>query len=848
MKWPLFEYQQDAAVHVLTQMSKARRRFHEEAEKSSFALTATTGAGKTVIAAAVIEALFQGSTDLGFDEDPTAVVLWVTDDESLNNQTMHNMIRASDLDVAQLEPINNEDFPLVLARHRVYFLNVQKLYDSSTRFTEPTDLRSYTLWDTVRNTIEEVDTTLYLVLDEAHKGMKKSPNRATTVQRLVNGSNDVPSMPIVWGISATTERFIAAMKEAKDRTELPHAVVPIAEVQASGLLKDAIILNNPDEPGQFDTTLLREAVHQVKTQGERWNSYCRAEGIEPILPLLVVQVENKPSQAELARIVSVIAQEWRDLSATAIANVFGEHADFTVGSRNIRYVAPENVQDDTGIRVLLAKDAVTTGWDCPRAEVLFSMRGAQDKTYITQFMGRMVRTPLARRITSDELLNTVVCLLPKFRRATTTEIANRLSRSEFDENGKDSEGNGSRTGLGMRVFRKPVELTRNPHVENGVFDLISRLPSEPKPSPLAKPIPRMFEMATALAGDGLLRGAIDAAMLHIYGVMDGLMAQHAATIASLKSDIQTAEIATIKIEFGKDEIEHGQRKLSSDARTVDDAFASASRVLTKAIANGYQLHRASQLVADDGEEDLYEAKLDVAALAALEDVVAALNHAANALVNDWLAQYNTDIKHLTEGRQAEYNRILLQSSTPVQRDTTIPTTRLEESVDNELQAYPTRPLHLLADVDGNFPIGALNDWEVVVLDKELARANVLGWYRNPSNATESSIQIPYQAGSKWSTVQPDFILFSRNADGKVCASIVDPHGGHLADALDKLKGLAKFAERHSDGAYLRIESIDKNSAGELVKLDLMQKAVRGAVALADRVIDLFNGPHAMKFT
>ena len=34
------------------------------------------------------------------------------------------------------------------------------------------DGRSHTIWDTIRTTIEELDIALYLVLDEAHRGMR----------------------------------------------------------------------------------------------------------------------------------------------------------------------------------------------------------------------------------------------------------------------------------------------------------------------------------------------------------------------------------------------------------------------------------------------------------------------------------------------------------------------------------------------------------------------------------------------------------------------------------------------------------------------------------------------------
>ena len=65
---------------------------------------------------------------------------------------------------------------------------------------------------------------------------------------------------------------------------------------------------------------------------------------------------------------------------------------------------------------MLAKEAISTGWDCPRAEVLFSERPAKDATHIAQVIGRMVRQPLAHRIATDDALNSVTCYLPLFDR------------------------------------------------------------------------------------------------------------------------------------------------------------------------------------------------------------------------------------------------------------------------------------------------------------------------------------------------------------------------------------------------------------------------------------------------
>src|SRR3546814_3697295 len=67
MKFTLKDYQDDAVAKVLDQLRKGRRRWHEEGERTAFSLTAATGAGKTVMAAAVFEALFHGDDERDFD-------------------------------------------------------------------------------------------------------------------------------------------------------------------------------------------------------------------------------------------------------------------------------------------------------------------------------------------------------------------------------------------------------------------------------------------------------------------------------------------------------------------------------------------------------------------------------------------------------------------------------------------------------------------------------------------------------------------------------------------------------------------------------------------------------------
>jgi len=109
------------------------------------------------------------------------------------------------------------------------------------------DAQAYTLWDTIRNTIEDPRLTLYLVLDEAHRGMGGAApkERGTIVQRLINGFGGMPGIPVVWGISATVERFNQAIESAGKHIKLPNVVVDPAKVQESGLIKDTILVDIP---------------------------------------------------------------------------------------------------------------------------------------------------------------------------------------------------------------------------------------------------------------------------------------------------------------------------------------------------------------------------------------------------------------------------------------------------------------------------------------------------------------------------------------------------------------------------------------------------------------------------
>jgi type III restriction enzyme len=69
MQYELLDYQCTVAIDVLNRLARARSDW-ANGDRSSFALSPITGAGKTVIATAVIEATVFGSADLGRQPRP----------------------------------------------------------------------------------------------------------------------------------------------------------------------------------------------------------------------------------------------------------------------------------------------------------------------------------------------------------------------------------------------------------------------------------------------------------------------------------------------------------------------------------------------------------------------------------------------------------------------------------------------------------------------------------------------------------------------------------------------------------------------------------------------------------
>ena len=441
MKYRLFDFQQDAVSQLLKKMDSMQNSYQNDGSLSAVSLTAPTGAGKTVISAAVAEGLFYGNDSYPGDAD--AAILWLSDSPALNKQTKNKFINACDL---LNESVLEEIGPTFAKNHRklmpghVYFLNRQLLGKGKTLSNEVEGTRSF--YDVLNDTIEDTDIHLYLFIDEAHRGLGKSGRDKGTSDSanktiygiIIDGQENINlPMPCVVGVSATPERFNNAMNGRKNRDMKAGVNVPVSAVRASGLIKDTIELRTPKMAANTKHQDLTQACRKLAESSRLWKKYCTDKKVFPVItPLMVIQVEDKVSKETLEELCLQIHKilPWLDISS-CFANVFGAHEDITTAAGKIPYVSPENVEEKTEIRVLFAKDAVSTGWDCPRAEVIYSRRKRNDPTYIAQLIGRMIRTPLARRVDAVEELNTVACYLPEYDATTVNLVVDKLKQDNI---------------------------------------------------------------------------------------------------------------------------------------------------------------------------------------------------------------------------------------------------------------------------------------------------------------------------------------------------------------------------------------------------------------------------------
>jgi type III restriction enzyme len=790
-------------------------------------LSAPTGSGKTLMATRLMETIVEGD-DSG-EGDPQATFLWITDQPELNEQTLSKILEVSSVfGPDRIVTIDASFDQEELAPQTIHFLNTQKLMSGSHLVT-PGDERTNTIWETISRTVDAHPQSFFVILDEAHKGMGQDASdrarAATIVQKFIKGlAGEIPPIPFLVGISATPERFSGLLAGTTPARTVRSVDVPADEVMASGLLKETILLFHPDEDEPADITLLKGAASSLQEYETEWLAYQdKAKSGEVVRPILVVQVEDgtgkQLTNTNLDEAIRTIEEVLGPLEDTEIAHSFQEHQAATIHDRELRYCAPSKIQEDPELRVVFFKRSLNTGWDCPRAEVMMSFRKAVDHTLIAQLVGRMVRTPLARRIETDDFLNTVSLYLPHYDREGLAAVIERLRARDPD----------AMPPVKVERGEAMVRLKRNAALVD-CFEAIKDIPSYYlRPVRKLTNVRRLLKLARLLAKDGLDPAALASARTLLLQTLEERRGALKDTEEFRKrvKESGTILVRSVEYAYGDEIISERIIELEVTPENVNDLFVSAGKKLGEGLHKLYWKSR----IEGDRTLDQMLVKLELCALVADNEAIKTLEATAKARIDELLIANRAAINGLSPDSLDRYQQVRRTAKDPEPIELVLPDFVQGKKAETRWER------HLFIDDDGLYPCDfSKSSWELRVLEKELApTSDVVGWLRNEPRK-EWSLCVPYRGpDGENHPVFPDFLFFRRDGDD-IIVDILDPHSPSLADAHSKAVGLAQYAAKHAHH-FGRIQIIHVEDES-IRRLDITREDIRDRVQASASVGEL----------
>lgn len=834
MREKLFGFQEDALADLHKRIKSAHSMLLSDTEEQVIiSFSAPTGSGKTIVMTALFEELLYGNAEM--PGDPDSIIVWLSDMPELNEQSRRKIEGKSDkIRVRYLHTIDSTFSSEYLECGNIYFLNTQKL-GSDKLLTHRSDTRQYSIWETLTNTAQEYKDKLYLVIDEAHRGTNmsaKAENSAQSImQKFIMGSKEdgLCKMPLVIGVTATPQRFHKLI----ENTESPELKVVIKpeDVRSSGLLKDRIVIHFPETAINADMTMFRGAVASWQHMSEQWANYGNAErekgdrSEKTVKPVLVIQVEDgnekTVSGTELESYLQALENQLgRRLEDGEVVHCMDSKKLLTVGTWRIPYMEASRIEESERVNFVIFKMSLSTGWDCPRAEVMMSFRSARDYTYIAQLLGRMIRTPLARRIPSNDELNEVNLFLPYYDEETVKEVIDALQRGE---DMVPAETVTNRTG---------VTYYQNPRFADVFADMDGRLityriDTVRKMSPLR----RLMQFCRGIKDDMIDINIHHDTQKAVVQLMESEVEsiKVAGEYDALAQSITGFNLKSLIFDYGNnayhmDEADH----VTVTEFDIDRYFKVAGKKLGDGLDYAYWIDRHNH-----GYEDI-DAKIEVVVLTGCEDAMRRINDWCEDKFAELYNHYRRKIGKLTDVRRLEYERLSDATDRPQDVDWHSPVS-VGFSVGADSRPYEK---HLYVGKDGTFAT-TLNTWEHELLQEEIENG-AYAWLRN-LDRKPWSLCIPYRQGGKIHPMYPDMLIVEKTGD-EFAYSILEPHDPSRTDNVAKAVGLAEFAEKHQF-TYHRIQLIRKKLGADhkehFYRLDMAKVQIRNKVkaVTSDKELD-----------
>lgn len=226
---------------------------------------------------------------------------------------------------------------------------------------------------------ENTKVKVILVIDESHRDREGAKN--------IKVISDIIKPYAVLNLTATPS--ISNQNSDVVRVD-PQRVIDAGRIRKK-IRMNVGIDDFLDNDGSYQSKILDSAIAKQK----EIKQYTQDNDIMPYIrqtPLILIQIANDNANnesSELDKIKTMLLDKGISESNIAI-NLSGEKFMF------------DDI-DDNGVDFLIMKQAVSTGWDCPRAQILVQFRETKSITFHLQTLGRIMRTLKGQHYNNDLL-------------------------------------------------------------------------------------------------------------------------------------------------------------------------------------------------------------------------------------------------------------------------------------------------------------------------------------------------------------------------------------------------------------------------------------------------------------
>jgi len=371
----LREYQEKAVNGLLEDTYQLLK---QPGTRKRMVLRAPTGAGKTVTMSAFLNLLATELPDKLDIHKRKVAFIWFAPNQ-LHLQS-YNSLKDYFKELRTIKPIQFEDVTdNCLKPNEVLFLNWQSVNKKGNLYIKENeqekDLKKF-IYQAMLN-----DTEIICILDEAH--YHADGKKAQELLRDLNSKIEID-------VSATPTY----------KSEYGYTIKRQDVIDAEMIKKNVVLNSALDHHKQNDRSLNQILLEEALKKREEIAEAYRQQGVN-INPLLLIQLPND-SKTENVLDNKIIDEVETFLKYKGITT---QNNKLAVWLSNTKTNLEGLEEKDSFTEVLLFKQAIALGWDCPRAAVLLIFREIHQETFGIQTVGRILRMPEQKHYTKPVLNN-----------------------------------------------------------------------------------------------------------------------------------------------------------------------------------------------------------------------------------------------------------------------------------------------------------------------------------------------------------------------------------------------------------------------------------------------------------